>query len=92
MMSSVTSEQYEVMYTMRSEMFAKKDGQDPQCYGPPRSFAHGVLVPGASVRFDFSMTILIVSFDASRDVTPAERDVFVKYRRKVHVVPLLVDF
>ncbi|KAG6962459.1 hypothetical protein JG688_00008568 [Phytophthora aleatoria] len=71
MMSSVTSEQYEVMYTMRSEMFAKKDGQDPQCYGPPRGFAPWGIGPRGFGRAPWM------------DVTPAERDVFVKYRQKV---------
>ncbi|KAG3080629.1 hypothetical protein PI125_g20392 [Phytophthora idaei] len=70
MMYSVTSEQYEVMYTMRSEMFAKKDGQDPQCYGPPRGFAPWGIGPRGFGRAPWM------------DVTPAERDVFVKYRQK----------
>ncbi|KAG6584521.1 uncharacterized protein IUM83_07950 [Phytophthora cinnamomi] len=35
MMPSMPSEQYEVMYTLRSE-FAKKNGYGPGGYGPPR--------------------------------------------------------
>ncbi|KAK1931298.1 hypothetical protein P3T76_013057 [Phytophthora citrophthora] len=67
MMSSMTSEQYEVMYTMRSEMFAKKDGER---YGPPRGFVPWGVGPRGFGRPPWM------------DVSPAERDVFVKYREK----------
>ncbi|KAF4044757.1 hypothetical protein GN244_ATG02984 [Phytophthora infestans] len=70
MMSSMTSEQYEVMYTMRSEMFNKKDGQDPKRYGPPRGFTPWGIGPRGFGRPPWM------------NVTPAERDVFVKYRQK----------
>ncbi|KAG7384744.1 hypothetical protein PHYPSEUDO_002273 [Phytophthora pseudosyringae] len=70
MMSSMSSEQYEVMHTMRSEMFAKKEGQGPQRNGPPRGFGPWCGGPRGFGRASWM------------DVTPAERDVFVKYRQK----------
>ncbi|KAE9048626.1 hypothetical protein PR003_g2499 [Phytophthora rubi] len=66
MTPSMSSEQYEVMYTLRSEMFPKKDGPGPRRgFGPwgfgPRGFGRAPWL---------------------KDITPAERDVFVKYRQK----------
>ncbi|KAL4129130.1 hypothetical protein PRNP1_005357 [Phytophthora ramorum] len=61
MLSSMTSEQYEVMYTLRSEMFGKDGDSSPNRFDGPRGFG---------------------SRGWKTDITPAERDVFVKYHQR----------
>ncbi|KAL4129121.1 hypothetical protein PRIC2_005132 [Phytophthora ramorum] len=68
MMPSMSSDQYEVMYTMRAE-FAKKEGHRPECYGPPRG--PWGFPPRGVGRAPWM-----------KDISPAERDVFVKCRQK----------
>ncbi|KAL3662367.1 hypothetical protein V7S43_012694 [Phytophthora oleae] len=62
MMSSMSSEQYEVIYTLRSEMFNKQENSiGPGPFGGPCGFGRSWMM---------------------MDLTPAERDVFLKYRQK----------
>ncbi|KAE8905785.1 hypothetical protein PF005_g21368 [Phytophthora fragariae] len=63
MMPSMSSEQYEVMYMLRSELFAKQGTSSPDRFTGPRGFGRG---------WNPWMT----------DITPAERDVLMKYHWK----------
>ncbi|OWZ07372.1 hypothetical protein PHMEG_00020245 [Phytophthora megakarya] len=68
-MPSLSSDQYEVMNTLRSEMFKNDDFPKFGRFNTPGGFD----------RSDFTRTDRATS---RMDLTPAERDVFMKYRQK----------